>query len=121
MKAIIISLFFFAFIFEIIASLPGFKEIKYCSDYEGSDRDRQAYSKDFCNSLAASTLKKCCFFKYKSENRNYYNCRELEMSDYLNIDPYIKELKKTYDVKSLECASSSYLYGSLLLILVFLL
>ena len=53
----------------------------------------------------------------KLNNNYYYNCVELTEREFWDIDATIDSLKKSKDVKNLVCDSSSYLYGSLLLIL----
>ena len=116
-------LLFFATI-TVISSLPGFTD-KVCTDYfRTTDEDHQAFSKDFCRTLGLTgDGDKCCYIKYKSsEGLNYYNCVQLTMNQFYNVKEYRDSLETTYtwDIKSIECDSSSYLYGSLLLLLVFL-
>ena len=118
MKATI--LIFFTILIMIKAQLDSFTH-KSCADYDPKQSGtgaKQAYSKDFCRTLSYDSSKKCCFFKYKGDDGNNYNCLELDYSEFLDIDKTIKSLG--YNVKSLECDSSSYLYGSLLLLLIFL-
>ena len=119
MKATILT--FFTILIMIKAQLDSFTH-KSCADYDPTQSGsgaKQAYSKDFCRTLSYDSSKKCCFFKYKGEDGyNYYNCLELDYTEFLDIDKTIKSLN--YNVKSLECDSSSYLYGSLLLLLIFL-
>ena len=96
--------------------------IKECSQYfDKTEEEYQAYSKDFCNSLAKDSYK-CCFLKYETSEGTYYNCAEIEYNEFLDIKTkkeYL-EKQKRWKIKSLECDSSSYLYGSLLLLFVFL-
>ena len=113
---------FFVILIVIKAQLDSFTH-KTCAEYDpiqNSGNAKPAYSKDFCRTLSYDTNnKKCCFFKYKGEDGyNYYHCLELYNSEYLDINNKIKSLN--YNVKSLECDSSSYLYGSFLLFLIFL-
>ena len=56
---------------------------------------------------------------YKKNDRTYFNCVEVTESEFWDIDAKIDSLKNSMDVdvKKLVCDSSSYLYGSLLLIL----
>ena len=119
MKAII--LIFFTILIIIKAELDSFSH-KTCAEYDPTQSGtgaKHAYSKDFCRTLSYDSSKKCCFFKYKGEDGlNNYNCLEIDYSEFLDIDKKIKSL--SYNVKSLECDSSSYLYGSLLLLLIFL-
>ena len=120
MKATI--LIFFIILIIIKAQLEGFISHKTCEAYDpvqSGSNAKPAYSKDFCRTLSYDSNKKCCFFKYKGEDgNNYYHCLELYNSEYLDINNKIKSLN--YNVKSLECDSSSYLYGSFLLFLIFL-
>ena len=104
MKATALLLFFATI--AVISALPGFSD-KICTDYfaktaEGGD--------------------KCCYIKYKTESGYYYNCVQVTMSDFYNIKEYRDSLETSrgWDIKSIECDSSSYLYASLLLLLVFL-
>ena len=124
-----IILVFFATLSLMNSDLDSFStKKKACSDYNGQGRDQQAYSKDFCRTTEVDKYK-CCFLKYKIDKVTYYNCIPLEMAEFSNIDGTIskkeaslKESLKNNNVKikSLECDSSSYLYSSLLLLLVFL-
>ena len=109
------------------SSLTGFGT-KYCKDYSTIDEDQQAYSRGFCRSLAIdSGYAQCCYLKYKVGDNTYYNCAQLTLSQYYDIDAakdYIKNQKAQegldISIKSLECTSSSYLYGSFLLLLFIL-
>ena len=97
------------------SSLVGFHK-KNCKEFNGTRETEQAYSKDFCRSLhVENPTHKCCYLKYKLNNNYYYNCVELTEREFWDIDATIDSLKK--NVKNLVCDSSSYLYGSLLLIL----
>ena len=120
------QLFIFIALFcSIKSGLKGFTA-KSCNDFYGTTEEKQGFSKDFCRSLAVDGYKKCCMMKYrKSDGKTYYNCIELTASEFNKIDDTIDYYEKastisTIDIKSLECDSSSYLYGSLLLLLVFL-
>ena len=122
-------LIFIAVIAVINSSLQGFN-LKRCDDYYNkTDLERQAYSLDFCKTLYKSNYEdKCCFLKYKtSDGKTYYNCKLVNVSDFHHIKDTIKSIEASLkvdgfdvDVKSLECSSSSYLFGSLLLLLVLL-
>ena len=107
-----------------IESLPGFTD-KRCSDYFGSTkRENQAYSYDFCRTLEIDVgYDKCCHMKVNcNDSRTYYSCAPITLSDYNDIKNTIRRIEneKSLDIKSFYC-STSYLYGSLFLILIFLL
>ena len=118
-------LILFTVISFINSSLSGFPS-KSCTEYfnkQGVDESTQAFSKDFCRTLKVSDSSNlCCFLKYKMETQTFYNCAEVTQAEFQDIDQKISNLETSYgyDVKSLECNSSSYLFGSLLLLLVFL-
>ena len=119
----VITFLFFATI-AVISSLPGFTD-KTCSQfYRKTDEEHQAFSKDFCRTLGLTDNgDKCCYMRYKTnDGANYYNCIQVTMEEFYNIKEYKKVLENNnqWDIKSIECDSSSYLYGSLLLLLVFL-
>ena len=127
MKVITI-LILFTVISIINSSLNGFTS-KSCTDYfnkTGVNESTQAFSKDFCRTLKVSdSSNRCCFMKYKIDNKTYYNCIEVTQAEFQDIDQKIRDLEAgltvyNIDIKSLECNSSSYLFGSLLLFLVFL-
>ena len=107
-------------IFSVMeSSIPGFRENKQCSDFFNKTlEERQAYSKDFCRSLhVTDSSHKCCYLKYKKNDKTFFNCVEVTEAEFWDIDAKIDSLKNSMDVKKLVCDSSSYLYGSLLLIL----
>ena len=116
-----------ALIFIVESSIQGFTE-KSCEQYQPNpqnyeDEEHSAFSKDFCRSLGRkNTTNKCCYVRYKVGEMNLYNCQELSLSQFLNIKDAISNFEAKYgsDVKEFVCDSSSYLYGSLLLLLVFL-
>ena len=124
MKVITI-LILFTVISIINSSLNGFTP-KSCNDRQGTEESTQAFSKDFCRTLKVSdSSNRCCFMKYKIDNKTYYNCIEVTQAEFQDIDQKIRDLEAgltvyNIDIKSLECSSSSYLFGSLLLLLVFL-
>ena len=105
------------------SSLTGFGT-KYCNDYSGTEENQQAYSRGFCRSLAIEDgYAQCCYLKYKSDENTYYNCLQVKLAEYYDIDAKIESLETAnpnWDIKSLECTSSSYLYGSFLLLLFIL-
>ena len=107
----------------VMLSLPGFTD-KICTDYfDKEEEDRQAFSKDFCRSLGITgDGDKCCYLKYKKGENYFFNCIQVTMEEFYNIKEHKKNLaaSKEWDIKSIECDSSSYLYASLLLLLVFL-
>ena len=116
-------------IFAVIeSSLPGFTH-KNCTDYMpdylglGEKYTKQAYSKDFCASLhVKNPTNKCCYLKYKDQEKNYFSCYEVTEDEFWNIKKEIDDLKSlfSFDVKNLICDSSSYLTGSLFLFLLYL-
>ena len=116
-------LLFFATLVVISFSLPGFSD-KICTDfYNKTEENYQAFSKDFCRTLGLTNDgEKCCYIKYKIGDKYYFNCIQVTMAEFYNIKEYKNALEasKSWDIKSIECDSSSYLYGSLLLLLVFL-
>ena len=124
MKVITI-LILFTVISIINSSLNGFTS-KSCNERQGTEESTQAFSKDFCRTLKVSdSSNRCCFMKYKIDNKTYYNCIEVTQAEFQDIDQKIRDLEAglteyNIDIKSLECSSSSYLFGSLLLFLVFL-
>ena len=114
----------FSSICIIKSTLRGFTSNKECTDFQGTDESKQAFSKDFCRTLILQdSSNKCCYIKYEVGEKTYFNCAELSIQEFYDI----KTAKDTFGskfeaskVKSLECDSSSYLYASLLLILIFL-
>ena len=119
-------------VFSLIAliSIIISQDTKYCIDYVPSNLGiadaggNPAYSLDFCRSTAFSDpYYTCCFLKWEdSGERHRYNCypvNHTEMADIDIVTDRLKNNKLISDFKSLDC-SSSYLYGSLLLILALL-
>ena len=91
-----------------------------------SDDDNPAFSLDFCQStyFDSDDYYSCCFLKWTDTNDTQrYNCfpvNHTEMADIDIIVDYLDGLDNIIDeVDSLDC-SSSYLYGSLLLIFALL-
>ena len=119
------SIFLLIALFAIIeCDLAGFSP-KNCHEYFYKfDISNQAYSRSFCRTLALyEGDAQCCYFKFKTGDGNtYYNCAPVTLSEFYDIDTKIHNLESQYsiDVKSLECTSSSYLYGSFLLLLFIL-
>ena len=120
------TIFLLISLFAVMESnLHGFT-VKNCGDYYGTGQNEQGYSRGFCRSLALdSDYAQCCYLKYKSGDNTYYNCVPITLAEYYDIDTAkerIKSDKSALDIsiKSLECTSSSYLYGSFLLLLFIL-
>ena len=120
----VFSIFLLIALFAIIESELSTFGVKNCNEYFISKNpDFQAYSRSFCRTLALNEgYAQCCYLKYKSGENTYYNCAPVTSSQFYEIDDTIKSWEQTYtiDVKSLECTSSSYLYGSFLLLLFIL-
>ena len=123
MKAI--TVFSLIVLISIIISQDTQKScLTYAPKFFGTDAgDDQAYSLDFCRSLAfdSSTYYTCCFLKWKnSSDAHRYNCYPVTHIQMVDIDPLVDSIKGNVSkLYSLDC-SSSYLYGSLLLILALL-
>ena len=118
------SIFLLIALFDLIESnLPGFG-VKNCHNYFNTkDAEYQAYSRSFCRSLQLNDGDaQCCYLKYKVDDLTYYNCIPVTISEFYDIDATIDyyEDRNSWDIKSLECTSSSYLYGSFLLLLFIL-
>ena len=97
---------------------------KTCKDY-GPTTTNAAFSLDFCRATEYDTSNnaKCCFLRWEdSQGKRKYNCVLVSAYDMADIDEKIKSLESSLkgDIKSLDC-KSSYIYGSLLLVLFFLL
>ena len=105
--------------------VPNFKG-SYVAE-RSSKVENPAFSLDFCQSTAFSSKDyySCCFLKWTDTNDTQrYNCfpvNHTEMADIDLIVDYLDALENNGidEVDSLDC-SSSYLYGSLLLILALL-
>ena len=119
------SIFILISLFAIIESdLSGFT-VKNCHNYFlRTNSTYQAYSRSFCRSLALNEGDaQCCYLKYKTDDdKTFYNCIPVTLSQFSDIDATIDSYEKAngWDIKSLECTSSSYLYGSFLLLLFIL-
>ena len=111
--------------FNCLDYVPNFKG-SYVTD-RSSKVENPAFSLDFCQSTAFSSKDyySCCFLKWTDTNDTQrYNCfpvNHTEMADIDLIVDYLDALENNGidEVDSLDC-SSSYLYGSLLLILALL-
>ena len=122
MKVVSLLVFILA-IYTIESSVGDFND-KSCLDYKGLEPEKQAFSKDFCRSLGLSdSTKKCCYVRYKQNDKSYYNCVELTLEQFYDMKTTKTVIGKELggDVKSLVCNSSSYLYNSLFLLLIALL
>ena len=97
--------------------------VKNCTDYDPSSNNA-AFSLDFCRATNFDTdeYAKCCFLKWEKDSKRKFNCVPVNAVDLADIDEKIKSLESKYggDIKSLDC-KSSYLYGSLLLVIFLLL
>ena len=111
--------------FNCLDYVPNFKG-SYVTD-RSSKVENPAFSLDFCQSTAFSSKDyySCCFLKWTDTNDTQrYNCfpvNHTEMADIDIIVDYLDSLENAGidEVDSLDC-SSSYLYGSLLLIFALL-
>ena len=118
-------------VFSLIAliSIIISQDTKNCIDYTplnlgiADAGGKQAYSLDFCRStyFKSSDYYTCCFLKYKNtSDAHRYHCYPVTHAQMANIDPLVDSIKGNVSkLYSLDC-SSSYLYGSLLLILALL-
>ena len=112
-------------IFVIKADYP----TTYCENYAPKKLntkkygDNPAFSLDFCRSsfYDNSTYAKCCFLHWEESEKNRYNCVPATAQNFSDIDAFKDwlETKLGGDVKSIDC-KSSYLYGSIFLILALL-
>ena len=97
--------------------------VKNCTDY-AAPNGKAAFSLDFCRATNFDTdvYAKCCFLKWEKDSRRKFNCVPVNAYDLADIDEKIKSLESKLgaDIKSLDC-KSSYLYGSLLLVIFLLL
>ena len=114
--------------FLLIALIYVSNSQEACVDYTPnfsrySLHEKNAYSLDFCRSLYIRTDRfyTCCFIKWKDANDTHrYNCFPVTHEQMKDIDPLVDSIKGNVSkLYSLDC-SSSYLYGSLLLILALL-
>ena len=111
--------------FNCLDYVPNFKG-SYVTD-RSSKVENPAFSLDFCQStyFDSEEYYSCCFLKWTDTNDTQrYNCfpvNHTEMADIDIIVDYLDGLENAGidEVDSLDC-SSSYLYGSLLLIFALL-
>ena len=119
MKAI--TVFSLIALISIIIS-QDYKCLQYVPEfYTGSDKESSlpAYSLDFCRSTYfTDPYYTCCFIKWKnSSEAHQYNCYPVNHTEMAHIDIVTDRIENLgIDLDSLDCGSS-YLYGSLLLIL----
>ena len=106
------------FIHMNICNTVGFTE-KSCSEYQPGGKP--AYSYDFCRSTNwEDSYARCCFVKLELNERRLYHCYGLSDAEWYDIDNAKTKLENlNYEVNLIEC-SSSYLYSSLLLLLILL-
>ena len=107
------------FIHMNICTTVGFTE-KSCSEYQPGGKP--AYSYDFCRSTNwEDKYARCCFVKLELNERRLYHCYGLSDNEWYDIDNAKSYLEQqlNYKVNLIEC-SSSYLYSSLLLLLILL-
>ena len=115
-------LLIFAVISGIKSDLEGFS-LKLCENYRPGRNE--AFSRDFCRSLAfQGDYYQCCYLKYKTSEGTYHHCYPLTLAQFYDIDSAKDAIKNANtsitEIKSLECTSSNYLYGSFLLLLFIL-
>ena len=114
-------------VFSLIALISliisqDYKCLQYVPEfYTGSDKESSlpAYSLDFCRSTYfTDPYYTCCFIKWKnSSEAHQYNCYPVNHTEMADIDIVTDRIENLgIDLDSLDCGSS-YLYGSLLLIL----
>ena len=120
-----------AFLLITLIYISGSQDLPpVCQDYapeffykSTNDDGKNAYSRDFCRSLYLNTelYYTCCFVKWKdAKDIHRYNCYPVTPTQMANIDSLVDSIKGNVSkLYSLDC-SSSYLYGSLLLILALL-
>ena len=97
---------------------------KTCADHSYKKVETNpAFSLNFCQVTQHDSNKRCCFLEWRDKNdHRKYSCVEVTAKNYSDIDAFIKELEaksEIQEVKSLDC-KSTYLFGSLLLILFLL-
>ena len=112
-------------IFVIKADYP----TTYCEDYAPKKLntkkygDNPAFSLDFCRSsfYDNSTYARCCFLSWELGEKRLYNCVPATAQNFSDIEAFEDYLEATLEgeVKSIDC-KSSYLYGSIFLILALL-
>ena len=122
MKAI--TVFSLIVLISIIISQDTQKScLTYAPQFFGTDAGKEpAYSLDFCRSTYfTDPYYTCCFLKWKnSTDHHQYNCYPVNHTEMADIDIVTDRIENSgIDLDSLDC-SSSYLYGSLLLILALL-
>ena len=92
------------------------------SAFNGKFGNQPAFSLDFCRTTSFNEKEyvKCCFLKWEDpQERRYYNCMPVTAAQFADIDAFEDaiEAKLGEDaIDSIDC-KSSYLYGSIFLIL----
>ena len=85
--------------------------------------NQSAFSLDFCRSsfYDNSTYARCCFLSWELGEKRLYNCVPATAQNFSDIEAFEDNLEATLEgeVKSIDC-KSSYLYGSIFLILALL-
>lgn len=97
-----------------------------CQDYlpDANSNTKSAFSLDLCRSskFETSQYAKCCFIKWKYNEKRRYNCVLVTPIEWSDIDIFKNSFENKWgedSIVSLEC-KSSYLYGSIFLILALL-
>ena len=125
MKTINVFLVIFL-IYAIKSHLTEFgDEAKSCESYRPGGEN--AFSLDFCRTITYEGYSACCFVKWKNGDLRKYNCYPITSAQWGDMD--VAETAFTnyanaqgftdVDIVSFDC-SSSYLYGTLLLLLAVL-
>ena len=116
-------------IYMIKADARGFEGVVYnCSAFaprllgNSARLGYPAFSLDFCRSiLLEDGYAKCCFFKYKEDNKRKFHCLPVTAEQLSDIDDKLVDgYKKVYSDVSLDC-NSRYLFTPLILIATLLL
>ena len=114
----------FVLIMLLFVAKADYETVK-CTDYMPSKYDgtKQAFSLDLCRSSYYDTDQyvRCCFIKWEdSGEKRHYNCMPATASQFANIDDFEEDINKHLGVEdaidTIDC-KSSYLYGSMFLIL----
>ena len=108
------------------ADYPATDCLEYApKSFDGKGDEYNAFSLDFCRTSYYDTSKyaKCCFLSWEDANEHrHYNCMPATLEQYADIDAfeeYIEARLGEDAIDSIDC-KSSYLYGSIFLILALL-
>ena len=119
---LIYSFVLIMFVFVAKADYP----LTECTDYTPDGflgGNQSAFSLDFCRTTVfdTDTYAKCCFLQWEDKSgRRRYNCMPATHYNFSDISTFKDAIEnKLGEVKSIDC-KSSYLYGSVFLILVLL-